>query len=199
MQTETSVISTALLLLFVLDPFGNVAMLGAVLKPVEQRRRARVIGREMLIGLAFLLAFLFGGDAFLSVFHLETEAVRIAGAIILFIVAIRLIFSLHADGSLYGGVSDDPVIVPIAVPMLAGPSAMATVLVMTRSSGLTMREMSAAVLIAWGISAAVFGMSPWLMRAMKEKGLQAMEKLMGMLLLLIAVQMTIDGVRALTQ
>lgn len=197
METDATIVSTALILLFVLDPFGNVSLLPAVLKDAPPERHVAIIGREMVFGLGFLLAFLFGGDAFLGLFHLETEAVRLAGAVILFIVALRLIFSLHGDGALYGGGAGDPFVVPIAIPMLAGPSALATLLVMARSSGLTMRELCASLLIAWGVSAAVFGLAPVLIRLMKEKGLQAMEKLMGMLLLIMSVQMMIDGVRAL--
>lgn len=199
MEFNSTIVSNALILLFVLDPFGNVPMLGTVLRHVDRSRHRVVILREMVFGLGFLLAFLFGGDAFLGLFHLETEAVQLAGAIILFIVAIRLIFTLHGDGALYGGTTSEPFIVPIALPMLAGPSALATLLVMSRASGTSMREMTIAVLIAWGIAALVFCLEPVLTRVMKDKGMQAMEKLMGMLLLILAVQMTIDGVRALIE
>lgn len=194
MDLGVSVISTSILLLFVLDPFGNVPILLSVLKDVEHKRRRRIIIREMLYGLAILLFFLFFGGSFLNLFHLETEAVTIAGGVILFIIGLRMIFPPGAGENPYGFVGE-PYIVPIAMPLTAGPSALATLLVMTQSRHHTMLELFLAVLLAWFVTTVILYLAPLLYRLLGNKGLQALEKLMGMLLLIMSVQMFINGVR----
>jgi len=189
-----SIISTSILLLFVLDPFGNVPILLSVLKDVDQTRRKRIIIREMLFGLAILLFFLFFGGKFLNLFHLETEAVTIAGGVILFIIGLRMIFPPPNGDNPYG-FSGEPFIVPIAMPLTAGPSALATLLVMTQSQHHSVLELFLAVLLAWFITTIVLYLSPLLYRLLRNKGLQALEKLMGMLLLIMSVQMFINGIR----
>ncbi|RKF18660.1 NAAT family transporter [Alginatibacterium sediminis] len=197
MELHASIISTALILLFIIDPFGNVPILLSVLKDVEKSKRHKIILREMMFGLIILMSFLFFGGKFLDIFNLETEAVTIAGGIILFVIGIKLTFP-PADGhSIYGGSGGEPFVVPIAIPMIAGPSTLATLLVMTQSSQHSTQELSLAVLLAWGITLAVLLCSPLLYRILKDKGLQALERLMGMLLLIMAVQMFINGVRSI--
>ncbi len=196
MDVGLPIISTAILLLFVLDPFGNVPVLLSVLKDVPEDRVRKVIVREMGYGLIILLGFLFLGDHFLSLFHLQTESVTIAGAIIFFIIGIRLIFPSEGGGNIYGS-TGEPFMVPIAIPMIAGPSALATLLVLSRSNQGSWLETLAALLLAWLVTSVVLIFSPLLYRILKDKGLEALERLMGMLLLIMAVQMGIDGLRGL--
>jgi multiple antibiotic resistance protein len=193
-ETSFSILSTALLLTFVLDPFGNIPVLLSLLRDMDERRRYRIIIREVLIGLAILLMFLFLGDSFLRVFHLETEAVTIAGGIIFFIFGIRMIFP-DEKGSAVFPADADPLVVPIALPMIAGPSALATLLVLSNNHPGKTLELFYALLLAWVVSALFFLAAPLLYKVLKDKGLTAMERLMGMLLLIMSVQMFINGLR----
>ena len=193
MENTFSIISTAIVLTFILDPFGNVPILLAILKDVDKKRHRKIIAREMIFGLAILLFFLFMGQGFLSIFHLETTSVRIAGGFIFFIIAINLIFP-RKNGSLFAS-HGEPFIVPIALPMVAGPSALATLLVLSKQHSGEMSGLTIALLIAWGLTAVVMFSAPFLLKILRNKGLIALEKLMGMLLLIMAVQMLLDGIR----
>lgn len=196
MEILDSIISMALVLLFVIDPFGNVPIILSVLKEVPKERKHKIIFREMLIGLVILLIFLFFGQQFLDLFGLQTEAVTIAGGVILFVIGIKLVFPPPKGQSIYGG-EGEPFVVPIAMPMLAGPSALATLMVMAQTSPLPVSMISISVLAAWFISTVVLLTAPFLLKILKDKGLQALERLMGMLLLIMAVQMFINGLFSL--
>ena len=197
MGTEFSIVSIAILLMLVIDPFGNVPVILSILKDVPLHKRKSIIVREMLIGLAILVIFLFGGELFLNLFHLETDAVRIAGAVIFFIIGLKMIFPGEEGSSgLYGSVNE-PFVVPIAIPLIAGPSTLATLLVMSKSHSQNIMELFGALLLAWGASALIMYLSPLLYKLLREKGLLALEKLMGMLLLIMSIQMLIDGIRGL--
>jgi len=194
MNPDFSIISTAIVLTFILDPFGNVPLLLTILKDVDKKRHRRIIIREMLIGLGILLFFLFLGKSFLQLFHLETTSVAIAGGLIFLIIALKLIFP-PTDGSNLFATTGEPFIVPIAMPMVAGPSALATLLVMAnkQSESGHLWELTASLLIAWAISSLILLSSPIFLRILRKRGLIALERLMGMLLLIMAVQMLLDG------
>ena len=197
MGTDFSILSTAILLMLVIDPFGNVPVILSILKEVDLPRRKSIIVREMLFGLVILVTFLFGGELFLNLFHLETEAVRIAGAVIFFIIGLKMIFpGVEGSSGLYGD-ANEPFIVPIAIPLIAGPSTLATLLVMSKSHAQNIAELFASLLLAWGVSALIMYLSPLLYKLLRDKGLLALEKLMGMLLLIMSIQMLIDGIRGL--
>jgi multiple antibiotic resistance protein len=196
MIAEFSIIGTAVLLMFILDPFGNVPLLLAILKGVDEKKKKFIIIRESLFGLVILLTFFFFGEAFLNIFHLETAAVTIAGGVIFFVIALKMIFpGEKGNVALFG--LEDPFIVPIAIPLIAGPSALATLLIMTKSYSENFWELFASLMLAWSFSTMVLYMSPVLYKILREKGLSALEKLMGMLLLMLSVQMFVDGIRAL--
>ena len=192
MDVGTSVWSGATLLLFVMDPFGNVPLVLTLLRDIDPARRRRIIARELVIALGVLLAFLFLGQTILDFLGLQEESVAIAGGIVLGIIGLRMIFP-RADGVMGHQPQGEPFIVPLAVPLIAGPSAMATVILLARSEPDAMGRWLLAVLIAWGITAVVLLASPSLYRVLRERGLQAIERLMGMLLIMIAVQMVLDG------
>jgi len=195
LSTEFSIVSTAIVLIFVIDPFGAVPVILSILKDVPLARRKTVIMREMLFGLAILTLFLFAGELFLNIFHLETEAVRIAGAIIFFVIGIKMIFPGDEGSSRLYGSSKEPFMVPIAMPLIAGPSTLATLLVLGKSHTQELGSVFAALLLAWLISALIMYLSPLLYKLLRDKGLSALERLMGMLLLMMSVQMFIDGIR----
>ena len=197
MNPDVSIVSTAILLMFVIDPFGAVPVILSILKDVDMQRKRVVIIREMLFGLGILTLFLFGGELFLNIFHLETESVRIAGAVIFFVIGIKMIFpGVEGSSGLYGS-SKEPFMVPIAMPLIAGPSTLATLLVLSKSNSNSMGGLFIALILAWFISALIMYLSPMLYKLLREKGLSALERLMGMLLLMLSVQMLIDGIRGL--
>jgi multiple antibiotic resistance protein len=188
-----------MLLFFVLDPFGNVPLLLSILKNVSQGQRYKIIFRESIIGLCILLIFFFFGEKFLNVFHLQTEAITIAGGIIFFIISLKMIFpGAHGD-SIFSSKEDDPLVVPIAMPLIAGPGALATVLVLVKTNTPHLEALLVSLLSAWAISSMILLFSPILYKVLKNKGLTALERLMGMLLLIMAVQMFIDGINGLVQ
>ncbi|WP_458700616.1 MarC family protein [Sulfurospirillum sp. 1307] len=196
MHAEFSIIGTAVLLMFILDPFGNVPILLAILKNVDKSKKKAIILRESIFGLIILLVFFFFGDIFLSVFHLETPSVTIAGGVIFFVIALKMIFpGEKGNHSLFG--SEDPFIVPIAIPLIAGPSALATLLVMTRSYSEHFWSLFVSLILAWLFSTLILYSSSFLYKVLREKGLSALEKLMGMLLLMLSVQMFVNGIRGI--
>ncbi len=197
LSNELSIISTAIVLMFVIDPFGAVPVILSILKDVDIKRRRRIIIREMIFGLGILMLFLFGGELFLNIFHLETEAVRIAGAVIFFVIGIKMIFPGEEGSSGLYSASKEPFMVPIAMPLIAGPSTLATLLVLGKSNTASMPSLFASLLLAWFVSAVIMYLSPFLYTLLREKGLSALERLMGMLLLMMSVQMFIDGIRGL--
>ncbi|MFT2099239.1 MarC family protein [Marinomonas sp. 2405UD66-6] len=195
MTNEFSILSATLLFLFVIDPFGNIPILLSVMKGVAQKRQYQIVIRDGLIGLLILVAFLFFGAEFLKVLHLETESISIAGGVVLFVIALKMIFPSALSQEKTNVV--EPFIVPISIPMLAGPSTLATLLVMVKSFPEEQNSLLISVLAAWGISVVILAMAPLLNRLLKEKGLAALERLMGMLLLMMSVQMLVNGVRSL--
>lgn len=194
MEAGFSIISTAIVLTFILDPFGNVPLLLTILKYIDKKRHRRIIIREMLIGLVILLFFLFAGKSFLDIFHLETASVRMAGGVIFLIIALNLIFPKSNGQGLFSANGDEPFVVPIAMPMVAGPSALATLLVMSNQHGEHLFEIFIALMLAWTLTAVVLVFSPLFLKVLRKRGLIALEKLMGMLLLIMAVQMIMDAI-----
>jgi multiple antibiotic resistance protein len=184
-------LSATLLLLTIMDPLGNVATFVAGLRPVPPEKWLRVIARELVIALVILVVFLFAGPWLLGLLHLKQEALFISGGIVLFLIALKMIFppSKHDEEPM-----SEPFIVPLATPMVAGPSVLATLLVLVSTQPEMLWSWFAALMIAWAITAAVLLCSPAIARVLKEKGSMAVERLMGMLLVMVAVQMLLNGI-----
>jgi len=191
-ELGASVWPAATVLLFVMDPFGNAPLVLKLLENVDPARRRWVIARELLIALAVLMTFLFAGQAILDFLGLQSESVTIAGGIVLGIIGLRLIFP-RPEGVMGHQAAGEPFLVPLAIPLIAGPSAMATVILMARNAPDQMGRSALAIVLAWGITAAVLLAAPALFRLLRERGLQAIARLMGMLLIMIAVQMVLNG------
>ena len=188
-----TILSAALLLFLILDPLGNIPVFLSLLKPLAPRRQRVVLVRELLIALAVLMAFLWGGKYALELMHLRQESVSIAGGIVLFLIGIRMIFP-RPEG-LMGAVPDgEPFIVPMAIPLVAGPSGMAAVMLMGSNEPDRLGEWSLALLLAWGATAAILMSATLLYKLLGARALTALERLMGMLLVAISVQMLLDGV-----
>ena len=185
------ILSATLLLLTIMDPLGNVATFVSALRPVPPEKRLRVIARELVVALVILVAFLFAGPWLLSLLHLKQEALFISGGIVLFLIALKMIFppSKHDEEPM-----SEPFIVPLATPMVAGPSVLATLLVLVSTQPEHLWRWFSALLIAWGLTAAVLLCAPAIARVLKDKGSLAVERLMGMLLVMVAVQMFLNGI-----
>lgn len=190
-------LSATILLLTIMDPLGNVANFIAGLRGVPPERRMRVIARELVIALVILLVFLYCGQWMMALLHLKEEALFISGGIVLFLIALKMIFPpalREKDEPMI-----EPFIVPLATPLIAGPSVLATLLVLVSSQPDAMGRWLTALLCSWAITAAVLLCSPVLARILKEKGSMAVERLMGMLLVMIAVQMFLNGLKRYLQ
>jgi multiple antibiotic resistance protein len=188
------VLSAVITLSLVMDPLGNVPLFLSVLKTVEARRRRLVLVREILIAYAVLMVFLLIGQSLLHFLGLQPEAVSIAGGIVLFLIALRMIFP--NQGSMSGeAIEGEPFVVPLAIPLVAGPSALATLLLLQSAPGATVPMLAIAVTVAWGFCAVILLSSTSLYRVLGERGLIAMERLMGMLLVMVSVQMLLNGLR----
>ena len=187
------ILSAALLLFLILDPLGNIPVFLSVLKPLPPHRQRVVLVRELLIALAVLMAFLWGGKYALELMHLRQESVAIAGGIVLFLIGIRMIFPRPEGlmGELPGG---EPFIVPLAIPLVAGPSGMAAVMLMGSNEPARLGDWSLALMIAWGATAVILFSATLLYKYLGRSALIALERLMGMLLVAISVQMVLDGI-----
>lgn len=186
-------ISSVFLLLLVLDPLGSMPFVLSLLRNVPKERRPRVILRECAVATLVLVGFLFVGDWLLAAMHLSDPALEIAGGLILFLIALRMVFPPPAHEVSEQEIVGEPFIVPLAIPMIAGPSALATVLLASRQSGQVLTWVSAIVL-ACVINTAFLMASGWFARLFGKSGMEALERLMGLILTTMAVQMLISGI-----
>ena len=192
---EQSFISATVLLLLVADPLGNIPIFVATLRNVPPRRKATVIVRECLIAFAILLLFMFFGHRFMDALGLSDVSLQIGGGVILFLIALRMVFPVPEGifGTTPGG---EPFIVPLAIPALAGPSALATVLLLVSRDPGRLFEWIGALAIALTTSAVVLVFADRLQKRLGERAMIAFERLMGLVLTAIAVEMILKGIRA---
>jgi multiple antibiotic resistance protein len=188
-----SILSAAALLFVVIDPLGNIPLFLVALRDVDPNRRRYVVLRELGIALLVLLFFLFVGRHVLDVFHVSEPSLSIAGGIILFLIALRMIFR-GEEGVFVETYDREPFVVPLAIPYLVGPSAMATVMLLVTRRPERWPDWLAAVGGAWLASAVILYFAADLSRLLGRRGLTALERLMGMLLTAVAVQMSLNGI-----
>jgi multiple antibiotic resistance protein len=184
----------AVTLILVMDPLGNIPVFLAVLKDVDANRRKLVILRENLFAFLILATFLFFGASILHGLNIAESALSVAGGIILFLIAIRMIFPTE-EGRFGDPGMGEPFVVPLAIPMIAGPSSIATVLLFASQHPTNKIEAFFALVIASCFCTALFLASNYLRKILGAKGLIAIERLMGMLLTTIAVQMFLSGLQ----
>ncbi len=197
MESQMTTLSAGILLFLVMDAVGNVPFFLSLLKDVPPKRRNFVMIRELLIALAVLLAFLVGGKYLLQLLQLKQESVSIAGGIVLFLIAIRMVFPPSDGGGIFGKANGgEPFIVPMAIPGVAGPSAMAALLLFTTAQPGRIVEWGIALVLAWLATAVILLSSTYLFRWLGESVLTALEKVMGMLLIALSVQMFLAGIVA---
>jgi multiple antibiotic resistance protein len=188
-----TLLSAAVLLFFVMDPLGNVPLFLSALRDVDPARYRPVILRELGIALAIMVAFLFVGQYLLDLLQISSAALTAGGGIVLLLIALRMIFPSR-ERSLREDVEGEPFVVPLAVPYTAGPSTLATELLLMSQEPARWPVWLGAVVLAWLASAVILYFAGNLRRVLGERGLTAMERLMGMLLVLVAVEMLMSGV-----
>lgn len=189
------ILSAATMLFLIMDPLGNLPVVLSILKHLDPKRRRKVLIRELLFALVILLLFLFAGKNILGFLHVQPETLSISGGVILFIIAIKMIFP--SAGSITGlAAGEEPFIVPMAIPMIAGPSVIAALLLLSSQYPERLVELSVAVLLAWGATFFVLMFYGLFHRILGERGLKAVERLMGLLLVMISTQMLLDGIKS---
>ncbi|HEV7123194.1 MAG TPA: YhgN family NAAT transporter [Rhodanobacter sp.] len=188
-------LSAGIMLFLIMDPLGNIPFFLSLLKEVPPRRRRRIMVRELLIALGVLLVFLFGGQQFLHVMQLKPDSISIAGGLVLFLIGIRMVFPPADGGGIFGKPGQgEPFIVPMAIPGVAGPSAMAALLLLTNTQPGRTADWVLALLLAWLATSAILLSATYLFRWLGESVLTALERVMGMLLIALSVQMFMAGV-----
>ncbi len=185
--------SVSATLFLIMDPLGNVPVFNAVLAKLAPERRTKVIVRELLLALVILLGFLFAGNSILAFLGLSQPSLNIAGGVLLFIISLRMIFpgrghSLEVD-------AEEPFIVPLAVPLIAGPSTIAVLLLLSSTRPNDTLSWTVSLVAAWCVTTVLLVSSPWLLRIIGTRGSRALERLMGMVLVILATQMLLDGIR----
>ncbi|MDD0841057.1 MarC family protein [Curvibacter sp. HBC61] len=187
--------SATILLLLITDPLGNIPLFANALRDVPPARRPVVIVREVLIAFGLLLAFMFFGEGFLRQMNLSDLALQLAGAVVLFLIALRMVFPSHHDnGALPAG---EPLIVPLAIPALAGPSALATVLLLVSQAPERRLEWVGALCVTMVVCAVVLLLAERIQRLIGERVVLAFERLMGLVLVAISVEMALRGLKVL--
>lgn len=187
-------VSALVLLLLVLDPFGSLPIFISVMRGVAPERRTAVALRESVIAFVVLLAFMLAGQAFLGVMRLSERSLEVAGGVILLIIAIRMIFATGAE--VYASASQrEPFVFPLAVPLMAGPSAMATVLLLASRQPERLVHWIGALTAAMLVSAAVLLGADRIRAWIGDSMVSAMEKLMGLVLTAVAVEMILAGLK----
>jgi len=195
---ELAALGSAVLTIFlVMDPIGNVPIFLGLLKDVEERRRSWIVARESVFALLILLFFLLFGPSLMDLLHIRLAALYISGGVLLFIIALGMIFPYltHRNGGDEPQLEGEPFIVPLATPLLAGPSTMATIMIFASRPEGGLWRWVLALGLAWVLSTAILLLSHRLSRLLGPRGILACERLMGMVLTVIAVQMFLDGIR----
>jgi multiple antibiotic resistance protein len=193
MPPVMSLPSAAILFFFVMDPLGNVPLFLSALRGVDPERYRIIIVRELLIALAIVTGFLFAGPHILEALHVSSAALTTAGGLVLMLIAIRMIFPTreHPWREEFAG---EPFVVPLAVPYTAGPSVLATELLLISRDPDRWPVWLGALFLAWLASAIILYLASDLRRLLGERGLTALERLTGMLLVVVAVEMMMQGV-----
>ncbi len=187
-------IETVVLLFIVVDPFGNLPFIIAILEKLDNRRYNKAVFREITAAFAVLFVFLFTGDTILNYLHISQSSVRVAGGIILLIIALHMIFRTASEmfQHEYG---NDPLIVPISIPSIAGPSAITTVIILKTNAAVATLHVSAALGVVFLLTLLILLIGRLLVDRLGPRVLRALEKFMGMLLSLIAVDMIMMGIK----
>lgn len=190
--------SVALSLFLLMDPIGNIPFFITFLKGIDPKRQRKIIIRELLIALLIIVLFALLGDELLRLLRIKEDTVQIAGGIILFLLCLKMVFPPPATKSVAQPVPAEPFIVPLAIPLVAGPGVLAAVMIYAGQENNDWIVV-AAIFIAWIASLLILLTSSLIQKVLGNRGIIALERLMGLILTLIAVQMFLEGVNGFTQ
>lgn len=193
MKDNMSLLSCISILFLVMDPLGNLPLIAGLLKGIPPARVRPIMVREHLFALALLFFFLLFGQFFLNLLGIQDPALGISGGIVLFLISVRMIFPASGEGMFGEMPSGEPFFVPLATPLIVGPSAMTTVLILASKSDVGFWKLSVAMVVAWAGSLAILSNAAAICRLLGERGVTAIQRLMGMILTTIAVQMLLTG------
>lgn len=187
-------VSATILLILITDPIGNIPIFANALQHVAPQRRARVILREVLIAFLLLLTFMFVGEGFLRLMNLSELSLQIGGGVILFLIALRMIFPPPKGPDTPESMAE-PLIVPLAIPAIAGPSALATVLLLVSQAPEKRLEWIAALCVTMTVSAVVLVLAERIQRVAGDRFVVALERLMGLVLVALSIEMMLRGIK----
>jgi len=191
---SSSFVSAIILLVLVTDPLGNIPVFIGLLRQVDPARRQRIIIREVLFAFGILLFFALFGQKVLRLMHLTDTSLGIAGGVILFLIALKMVFP-RPEGPANHPLHGEPFLVPLAIPFIAGPSAIATVLLLVSREPHRLWAWLGAISVAMAVSAVVLGFAERIADFLGEKVTMAFERLMGLVLTAIAIEMLLDGIQ----
>ena len=191
---EQTFLSATILLIVITDPLGNIPLFILNMRRVRKERRIRIIVRECAVAFVVLLVFMLFGRQMLSLLRLSEETLKIAGGVILFLIALNMIFPGSGVAVGHDGVADEPFIVPIAIPLISGPSAMVTAMLIAGSNPHRMLEWIAALAITIAVTFVAFFASDKIKKVLGDQALSAIEKLMGLVLTAMSIEMLLGGV-----
>lgn len=187
------ILSIALPLFLMMDPIGNIPLYISFLKDTPPKRQRWIIIRELLIALGIIILFNFVGNALFRFLKVSQNSATITGGIILFLIAIKMIFPPEKKNTEILDKDQEPFIVPLAVPLVAGPSVLAAVMLYSQQVS-NHAIMIGAIAIAWGVTLAILVFSPIFSKFLGSKGIIACERLMGLILVMIGIQMLLEGI-----
>lgn len=188
---EHSLFTISFALFLLMDPIGNIPVYIAVLKDIDPSRQRRIIIRELIIALAIIILFTFLGEYLLDILKVGQETILISGGIILFIIALKMIFPSGKSYGMEGFEQGEPFIVPLAIPLVAGPSVLAAVMIYSHRESTPL--LIGSICIAWAITTLILFTAPFLKKILGSRGITACERLMGLLLTLMSIQMFLEG------
>ena len=179
-------------LFLIMDPFGNIPLFLPILERVPKERRRKVLARELLLALLVIVIFTLFGKYLMEILGLQQAAVSIAGGIILFLIAIRMVFP-RQDADMSMEIAGEPLLVPMAVPLVSGPSLLAALLMFSSTGTISLPGLLVAAFAAWAATFVILYFSTYIVDFLTKRGLVAMERLMGMILVAVAVQLFLSG------
>jgi len=189
----TEIISAIITLTLVMDPLGNIPLFLTVLKNVKENKKRKIIIRELLIALGLMLFFLLFGKWIVKLFSMDISSLSVAGGIVLFLIALSMIFPNRENSFI--DVKEEPFIVPLAIPLVAGPSVLTMILIYNMKDPGNMLFWFIIIIVSWLINVLILLSSSIISKLLGDKGMAAIERLMGMVLITISVQMLLSGIK----
>lgn len=194
----SQILTKAITLFFILDALGAVGMVVTIIRPFSPARQKAILRREMLISFLIMCFFYFFGGVLLEVLAITQPAVQITGGIIFLFFALSLLFPKYDDET-EAKSQQEPFIVPIATPIIAGPSCLATIMLFSHENNSGVLVTLPAIFLAWFGTALILMSSPIILRFMGKTGITVLERLMGLICVMLAVSMFVGGLQAFTQ